>query len=255
MMKIVAAVAAAAVGIAAPAGAAPADAAPSTAASVVDLSDGHCPQATALALARTLAHRWKSPVTDDGSASDGGAYLTGPNTAWLALSCAGGTFAGRPGFFVEAWDNWFVGPDRHQVRRRVVVDAAGSDLVPGNDTPAYTLSRYDDHSYTFATADLDGDGNDEVLVTDNFAHNSLAAGVSVTVLAVARTGITELKQPVRITSSGVSWPTCDGALTYERAGKAIHLVLAAAATNTNPDCPSPGRHVYALTRGAVVEVK
>jgi hypothetical protein len=238
----------------APPDAAPAD--PTVVDAAVAAAPSGCSNATAFAIAKRLGARWHSAATTPVDPADGDApghvRLDGENTAWLDVHCVAVTEA-APGYFIDAWDNRFVGDNRIQVRHRLIVPRAGTaDLASAKDveTPE-SGGRLDDHEYSFAALDLDGDGRDEILVTDAFEHHGLASSTSYQILAVHGATLALAPGTLVAESGGSQWPQCEGTVAPERAGAATHLVLTAAG---GADCPSPGRHTWALVGGALAEI-
>lgn len=212
-----------------------------------------CSHADALGLAKILGARWKSAASkESGRAAedktDGEAYLDGPNSAWLSVHCAAGSF-GKRAFFIEAVDNHFVGTNRIMVRRRLIVTRDGGVLASAPDEKE--LSRLEDHSFTYRTLDLDGDGVDEVLIGDSFSHHALAQSESIAVFGIRKAKLVALGT-MTIETGGRSWPTCEGKQSEEKVGKATRLVVTVA--TTQPECRKAGKHYYGVVGDKLVEI-
>lgn len=221
-----------------------------------------CSAAVAQKLALQLGAAWKSAARtppgdphqapdDSDPSTEGHAHLDGDNTAWIDLSCVGGQF-GAPGYFVEAWDNRFVGTNRILVRHRAIVKLDGTALAsaPDSDDPI----RIDDHTWSYRALDLDGDGVDEIVVDHFFEHHALATSNSVFVLAVRAGKLVELPDQITYVQGGQQWAHCEGKLSVEHAGAATHLVATMTeAAAGSPDCLAVGRHEFALAGDHLVE--
>jgi hypothetical protein len=182
---------------------------------------------------------------------EGVARLDGADTAWIELRCTGGLFP-APGFFVEAWDNRFT-PDRSLVRHRLIISYDdGRDLASAPDVDEGL--RLDDHRWQFRTADLDGDGTDELVVSHNFDHHGHSASTASVIVVDDRKLVQPTDDPIVFALGEPDEPErCTGKLTSQPAGKLTQVVTQITKTKGAP-CPDRGRHVYGLRDGALVEV-
>lgn len=224
-----------------------------------------CSDADAIAIASKLRLAWKSAATlgpVDGKPSTTpdpsgvtGIRLEGPNNAYIDLSCVGGAFGGnQPRYYIDAIDNRHRGETRIRKRYRQLVTRDGK--VVASMPTVDDMERQLEHAWSYKVLDLDGDGIDEILATDAFEHNALAASTTVHVLAVRGAKVVEIGS-IGIESSGTMWPTCTGKLVEEKAGKGVRLVLVADKVTKQEwigQCPTEGKHPHAIVGGKLVEV-
>lgn len=156
----------------------------------------------------------------------------------LELRCASGRF-GVAGYFIDAHNE--------ELHRTGIVDASCADLVPFVDEPTPEEETFIDYQ----VADLDGDGQDEIIESWRRTTNALKGSDNwLVVRRIANHEFTRLRGPFLT----VYHPELGGcSATWKLSHGAIVVAVQELPGIPPSDCLPPGRHRFALHNGAMTE--
>ena len=164
------------------------------------------------------------------------------------LTCVTMQLRRGPAFFVELVG--IEGDQRHRLHGVIATDGT-TELVPLREA-TLDWAQLRGGRVWFETLDLDGDGNDELVVHRGDERQPLAEWLDL--VAIRGRKILELAGP------RVSWDDpdigehCHGVITREKAGRATELVITTSdSTGASEHCLANGRHVFALDGDRLVE--
>jgi len=157
----------------------------------------------------------------------------------LELRCAAGRF-GTTGYFIEARNE--------HLHRTGIVDASCAELVPFVDEPE---SPEETRINGYEAADLDGDGEDEIIESwRRITGGPLGSDNWLVVRRIENREFSRIRGPFL----SVYNPELGGcSATWELSHGAIIVAVEALPGIAPSDCLSPGKHRFALRGGAVTE--
>jgi hypothetical protein len=184
-----------------------------------------CTPAKVAELTKTLEQRWKLDK--------------------LELQCVAGTF-GTPGYFVAA-----LRLASNPVLERIGILAAdgGPDIVPFQDLPRMLVAT---SIVGYRAADLDGDGNDELVAWwRRAAEGKMGSDDWLVVKQVVNHAFVDHEGP----HVGIYWPDFGHCRGDWKVTPASLVVTITSAEHAPSDCLPVGTHRFQLVKGTVVETK
>lgn len=176
------------------------------------------------------------------------AHLVKADPQLDGLTCVTMQLRSGPAFFVE-----LVGSEadqRHRLHGVIATDGT-TELVPLREA-TLDWAQLRGGRVWFETLDLDGDGNDELVVHRGDERQPVAEWLDL--VAIRGKSIVELAGP------RVSWDDpdvdehCHGVVSREKAGHATELVITTSGSSgASEHCLANGRHVFALVGDRLVE--
>ena len=182
------------------------------------------------------------------------------DTAPVTPSCVA-LWSGEPLWLVDGW-----------VDRGTSVDMFIALVTPGGEVrsvesdlelPSGAIDR---SGTTYAAADLDGDGRDEILLESAYSHGGYDQSSIMAVGVGADGKLVHSTEPALSLSADNTAADPDPGTAYScdsthrlvdrpGGGKLLEIVSSPATGTTNESCPTPGRHVYAWDGAKLVETR